>query len=348
MGTPHVTWPTRTHGPPGEKNHDLFGALKPWVTCRQALGHLPPAELGAPIRLRWRGANGKQVASVPDRPARVVGTSSLSDGNVLASPTEATRRAHKPSKKPRASHADAPAGTVTTTNNGNGGLLYDGPELTLDPDGHPAARLDAPAPTVRGGGEGHSAPPLYMTTFDEPDHRPSTWDEPAATITRNSHSDGCLIELAEVDHHPPSELDEPSRTIRAGTETTPDKVLKLNGKHPISRPDEPSMTVCTKGNMQGAQGAAVLAWPWDRPSTTVCADDTIAPPGHHDESFRVRALPNAIKLSEKAAAILQGFPESWHFAGETKKARWSQIGQAMPPPLAEAVARRIRAWLDSQ
>lgn len=31
----------------------------------------------------------------------------------------------------------------------------------------------------------------------------------------------------------------------------------------------------------------------------------------------------------------------WHFAGATKRARWSQIGQAMPPPLAEAVARSI-------
>lgn len=55
------------------------------------------------------------------------------------------------------------------------------------------------------------------------------------------------------------------------------------------------------------------------------------------------SLPDAIILSERAAAILQGFPESWVFAGETKKARWSQIGQAMPPALAEAVARAVAA-----
>ncbi len=52
-------------------------------------------------------------------------------------------------------------------------------------------------------------------------------------------------------------------------------------------------------------------------------------------------LPDAVLLSERAAAILQGFPHGWVFAGETKKARWSQIGQAMPPALAEAVARAI-------
>lgn len=53
------------------------------------------------------------------------------------------------------------------------------------------------------------------------------------------------------------------------------------------------------------------------------------------------SLPDAIILSELAATILQGFPESWIFIGATKKARWSQIGQAMPPPLATAVARSV-------
>lgn len=55
----------------------------------------------------------------------------------------------------------------------------------------------------------------------------------------------------------------------------------------------------------------------------------------------MRSSANAIVLSELAATILQGFEESWHFAGETKKDRWSQIGQAMPPGLARAVAIRV-------
>jgi site-specific DNA-cytosine methylase len=53
------------------------------------------------------------------------------------------------------------------------------------------------------------------------------------------------------------------------------------------------------------------------------------------------SLPDAIILSEHAATILQGFPEGWVFCGRTKRARWSQIGQAMPPALAEAVARAV-------
>ena len=51
--------------------------------------------------------------------------------------------------------------------------------------------------------------------------------------------------------------------------------------------------------------------------------------------------PNAVVLSELAATLLQGFPESWVFSGKTKRARWSQLGQAIPPPLAEAVARSV-------
>ena len=201
--TPAVRRPERTHCSPEEhRTAALPGipALRPWVTCRDALGHLSPEELGSPIRLRWRGQNGKKVASSPDLPARVVGTSSLSDGNVLApsgSIAGDRRKSRDPGRKPRASHFDEPAGVVTSRPNQGDGC----------------------------------------TLFDWPNHRPSKLDAPARTLTRNTHS--------------------------------------------------------------------------------------------------------AVKLSEKAAAILQGFPESWSFCGATKTARWSMIGQAMPPPLAEAVAKRI-------
>ena len=51
--------------------------------------------------------------------------------------------------------------------------------------------------------------------------------------------------------------------------------------------------------------------------------------------------PDAIVLSEVARLILQGFPEDWVVCGKTKKSRDAQIGMAMPPPLAEVVARSI-------
>lgn len=67
----------------------------------------------------------------------------------------------------------------------------------------------------------------------------------------------------------------------------------------------------------------------------------VRPPGHHPETGSILSVPNAVILSERAAGILQGFPESWVFSGDTKKARWSQIGQAMPPPLSHAVGTSV-------
>ena len=58
-------------------------------------------------------------------------------------------------------------------------------------------------------------------------------------------------------------------------------------------------------------------------------------------------LPNAMQLSTQAGAILQGFPADWHFAGNSKAARWRQIGNAMPPGVAAAVARAVRTWLST-
>jgi DNA (cytosine-5)-methyltransferase 1 len=145
--------------------------------------------------------------------------------------------------------------------------------------------------------------------------------------------------------NPASTPDEPAYTIDAKERgARGGACLLLNDKHPINRADEPSFTITTKGDGRGAQGACVLEWPWDRPATTVTADPNgrMGPPNHYDGSRY--SHPNAIKLSERAAAILQGFPESWHFAGKTKASRWDQLGMAMPPPMAAAVARSIVAW----
>ena len=190
-----IRWPQPTHG---DASHPALPglALRPWVTCRDALGHLEVKDLGRPARLRKRSQHSPQHGSVPDRPARVVGTSNLSDGNVLVIHEE-------------------------------------------------------------------------RSTLTSP-------DSPSRTVTRNTH--GVLLERE---------------------------------------------------------------WPWDSPSTTVTQDERLPPPGHHPESGSILSQPGAVVLSERAAALLQGFPDGWRFCGATKRARWSQIGQAVPPALAEAVAHGV-------
>ncbi|MBB4636086.1 DNA cytosine methyltransferase [Longimicrobium terrae] len=52
-------------------------------------------------------------------------------------------------------------------------------------------------------------------------------------------------------------------------------------------------------------------------------------------------IDGAPKLTVSMAAEIQGFPREWEFAGR-KTAAYRQVGNAFPPPVAEAVATSIR------
>ncbi|MGW2233724.1 DNA cytosine methyltransferase [Streptomyces sp. NPDC001759] len=54
--------------------------------------------------------------------------------------------------------------------------------------------------------------------------------------------------------------------------------------------------------------------------------------------------PAGPMLTVEQAAIIQGFPRYWRFQGG-KTARYRQVGNAFPPPVAEAVGRAIAAVL---
>lgn len=51
-----------------------------------------------------------------------------------------------------------------------------------------------------------------------------------------------------------------------------------------------------------------------------------------------------IKLTDSQAALLQGFPHEWRFAGR-KTARYRQIGHASPPPVGAALGRAVSVAL---
>jgi DNA (cytosine-5)-methyltransferase 1 len=53
------------------------------------------------------------------------------------------------------------------------------------------------------------------------------------------------------------------------------------------------------------------------------------------------------RLTVRMVARLQGFPDSWQFAGK-KTAAYRQVGNAFPPPVAEAVAQNIRAAITAR
>jgi DNA (cytosine-5)-methyltransferase 1 len=51
------------------------------------------------------------------------------------------------------------------------------------------------------------------------------------------------------------------------------------------------------------------------------------------------------RLTVEMVARIQGFPPDWIFAG-SKTNRYRQIGNAFPPPVAEAVGRQIKKALE--
>ncbi len=58
------------------------------------------------------------------------------------------------------------------------------------------------------------------------------------------------------------------------------------------------------------------------------------------------AVPDFVfpRLTVEMAQVIQGFPRSWKFQGR-KTAAYRQVGNAFPPPVAEAVGKAIRAAL---
>lgn len=292
LAGPCIRWPLPTHGEPEAQRHALPGlALKPWMTCRQALEHLPLELLGRPVHLK-RNAPDFHPASEPNRPAKVVPSSMPGNGGgVMVDRTWEDR--HPPSAP------SAPSRTIRVDGGraGRREAVLEIPTLfRANDDGHPCATPDAPAPTVRGGGEGHTAPQIVLAN--------------------SRHPPELLLEIPAIKRKP-------------------------DPNHPADSLDAPSRAVTTQAGCTN-----LLEWPWDRPSTVVDSRPELAPfgrdgRGRNGDVEHQRSHPNAVVLSERAGAILQGFTEDWYFAGATKKARWSQIGQAMPPGLAEPVARAV-------
>ncbi len=176
-------------------------------------------------------------------------------------------------------------------------------------------------------------------------------DAPART--QNANPEGCSVlrlPLGGSGKTKTTSADKPTRAVTA-SETRAGNVLKTHPRHPLSSAGAPARTQTTAAG-GGAKGDVMLVtgtWLDDRPSLTVTADrqGRMANPGANSRKKGdglKRTFDNAIVLSELARARLQSFPDGWHFCGKHKNIRNAQIGMAMPPPMAHAVANSIVAW----
>ncbi len=71
----------------------------------------------------------------------------------------------------------------------------------------------------------------------------------------------------------------------------------------------------------------------ERPATTVLGDPRISEPGHHDPKESCSQQKNAGRVTVAEASVLQGFSPDYPWQG-SRTARFRQIGNAVPPPLA--------------
>lgn len=82
-------------------------------------------------------------------------------------------------------------------------------------------------------------------------------------------------------------------------------------------------------------------WEYERPSTTVCGDPRLSGPGRNDPNVSGSQYgKNARKITVAEAGVLQGFPADYPWQG-TRTSQFKQAGNAVPPPVAEAVLRSL-------
>ena len=80
-------------------------------------------------------------------------------------------------------------------------------------------------------------------------------------------------------------------------------------------------------------------WVLTRPATTIAGWARMPHPGQNTSRFNqaTKTRSEGMLLTEDEGLTLQGFPADYPIAGTNQRARWSQIGNAVPPPLAKAL-----------
>ncbi|MEU4256303.1 DNA cytosine methyltransferase [Streptomyces fradiae] len=132
-------------------------------------------------------------------------------------------------------------------------------------------------------------------------------------------------------------VDEPAPTMAFGNNAARIEWVQRSGQSVAGEGraerhlTEPSVTITSRADL--------CAWVQQRPATTVCSTDRIAPPGHRDRSpggESQYAHPDTVRITVAEAAVLQSFRPDYPFQG-TKTKQFEQVGNAVPPLLAAHV-----------
>jgi len=275
-GPKEVAWPAPTHS-------GIALAHAKWTTGTywQEWGMDP---VGAPSK-KEQGWLKKPDDGL--RPWRTV-RQALGLGGVL----EASRNTSANPNQERPRCTDEPAQAIGTKGN-----LYASPPgsqaVWAEDPKHRTVELDEPSTTIRSGGDGHSAPPVWIRVVGG-GHNPNNADDAHARTLRDLTDEPCTTIAAQVG----------GGAGNAGT-------------------------FVTRGALPQSQRAIRP----DLPADTLTAG---SPTGNHAPFVE----PGRRRLTVEECATLQGFPDGYPFQG-TKTARYRQVGNAVPPKLAEAIIRAL-------
>lgn len=110
-----------------------------------------------------------------------------------------------------------------------------------------------------------------------------------------------------------------------------------SGERAARPADQPAPSLTGKARSDG--------WVSERPSTAVCGDPRISPPGYrgraddYDEDGNYHGKgqgTDAVRVTIEEAAALQSFPPGYAFQGSRSK-QFEQVGNAVPPLMARAI-----------
>jgi len=206
---------------------------------------------------------------------------------------------------------------------------------------------------------------LVMPNSDETEFDPT--ERPAPTVTGKSGTQSFGLRVRSTrgqpkdvprnGHHTFDPLERPSHTVTTQTgdwEVTvvPGWVYDNGGRENSARRDvgAPAPTIHFGHRVNRVEWVWVgegeppepPEWVFERPATTIVGSwhpDLVAAPGWRTEVSRYQT-PGSVRVTVGEAAVLQTFPADYPWQGNKGK-QFLQVGNAVPPTLAEAVLRQL-------